>query len=176
MRACPRRVIGVLGMALAALTACGEPTAPEAGDRVPAASGALLSGKLVTCPIKTTRSVSALLGPLGGTLSLDGTSVTLPAGAVTVPTLLTLTIPASNYVEVEITANGLEHFLFELPVAVSIGYGRCTRSDIDAAPLTAWYIDGATNALLEHMGGVDDKASRTVTFSTGHLSSYAIAY
>jgi hypothetical protein len=38
-----------------------------------------------------------------------------------------------------------------------------------------WYIDPATGTLLENMLGVDNKLTRTITFSTGHLSGYAVA-
>ena len=175
MRGLPRRLIGLSSLALAAFTACGEPTAPAGSD---AASGLFSSDtKLVVCPTSETHSTSALISPLlGGTISLDGTSIAIPAGAVTTPTLLTVTIPASRFVEVRITALGVAHFLFEQDVEITIDYGRCTRSDIDANPLSAWYIDGLTGTPLENMGGVDDKQARTVRFSTDHLSSYAIAY
>ncbi|HUF13752.1 MAG TPA: hypothetical protein VMN78_11675 [Longimicrobiales bacterium] len=33
----------------------------------------------------------------------------------------------------------------------------------------------ATGALLQNMGGVDDKENRTVTFRTDHFSGYAVA-
>jgi hypothetical protein len=99
----------------------------------------------------------------------------VPAGAVLVPTLIQVTTPASRYMEVDISVPGVEHFVFELPVTVTIDYGRCSRSDLDKAQLTAWYIDSETKALLEAMGGVDDKVARTVTFTTPHLSGYALA-
>ena len=175
MRRLPRWLVGPTTLALAMFTACGEPTAPDGTD---AADELLLSGpKLVVCPTSESRTVTGLIDPLlGGTLSLGATSIEIGAGAVTTPTLLTVTIPASKYVEVEITALGVEHFLFEREVAITIDYARCTRSDIDAAPLSAWYIEGLTDTPLENMGGVDDKQRRTVRFTTDHLSSYALAY
>jgi hypothetical protein len=174
MRGLPRTLVGLSSLALATLTACGEPTAP------PRSASPLIgfeTAKLVSCPSKESESSAALVTPLdGGTISVGGTQIAIPAGAVTTPTLFTVTVPASKYVEVEITALGVEHFLFDRDVTITIDYGRCTRSDIDAAPLTAWYIDGITDTPLSPMGGVDDKVARTVTFTTGHLSSYAIAY
>src|SRR5205823_440230 len=42
--------------------------------------------------------------------------------------------------------------------------------------LLGWHIDPVTHDLLEEMGGVvDDKISRHITFTTGHLSGYAVA-
>lgn len=168
------RSVGLAAAILVALTtACGDAgTDPfEPQDPQLASSGSTL----IECPINTTRSTSATIDGLGGTVSLDGHSITLPAGAVLLPTEITLTVPASNYVEIEITANDQESFDFEEPVSITISYERCTRSNILASELTAWQIDPVTKALLEHMGGTDDKTARTVTFPSGHLSGFAIA-
>jgi hypothetical protein len=152
----------------------------EPASRTTAASliggiGGTSSGSLIECPNAIPTSTTALVTPLGGIVALGGTSISVPAGAVLVPTLIQVTTPASRYMEVDISVPGLEHFLFELPVTVTIDYARCTRSDLDKTPLSAWYIDSETKELLEAMGGVDDKAARTVTFTTPHLSGYALA-
>lgn len=130
---------------------------------------------LIECPVDHTDSTSAMIGLLGGALSLDGTTVSIPAGALLLPATISLKIPAGNYMEVDVSVPGMEHFTFQQPITVSIDYSRCTRSDIDKTPLTAWYIDETTKALLEDMLGTDDKSTRHVTFTTGHLSGYAIA-
>jgi hypothetical protein len=141
-----------------------------------AAARALATGaNLIECPSSVTTTTSAVVTPLGGLVSLGGTSISVPAGAVLVPTLIEVTLPASRYMEVDISVPGVEHFVFELPVTITVEYSRCTRSDIALSPLTAWYIDSETKALLEAMGGVDDKVARTVTFTTPHLSGYALA-
>lgn len=174
MRALPRRLFGLTSLALAAVTACGEPTAPV---QPTTAAGLFSTTKLVVCPTDETLTTAKVIDPLlGGTISLGNTSIALPAGAVSTPTLFTVTIPASNFVEVQITALGVEHFLFDRDVEITIDYSRCSRSNIDAAPLSAWWIDGLTDTPLENMGGMDDKEARTVRFTTDHLSSYAIAY
>lgn len=103
------------------------------------------------------------------------TRVVIPADAVLAPTAFTLSVPSSKYVEIEVTAGGSEHFVFALPVTVTLDYGRCSRSDLDKASLSAWNIDPATKSLLEAMVSVDDKVTRTVTFSTIHFSGYAVA-
>jgi hypothetical protein len=154
------------------LAACDEskPTATTV------ASTAVGSGPVV-CPTNTSQSATGLIDPLlGGTVAVGGTSISLPAGAVTVPTPVTVTLPVSTYMEATITANGLEHILFQLPVTITIDYSRCSRSNVDRASLSAWNVDPTTFNLIENMGGTDDKTARTVTFTTGHLSSYVIAY
>jgi hypothetical protein len=141
------------------------------------ASGDLagIGATLVECPESTSSTASTLLGPLGGVLSAGGATVIVPQGALLEPVNVTLTVPASQYVEIDVSVSGVDHFLFELPVTVVISYARCNRSNLDRGSLTAWYIDRASKTLLAPMGGVDNKLLRTVTFTTGHLSGYALA-
>lgn len=167
-----RCAAGLLAAALIASCADGAtaPFEPEPQHATVSVAG------LVECPSNVTRSVSGTLGLLGGTLELDGTRITLPPLAVLVPTRFTLTLPASNYMEVQIRAGNAEHFQFALPATVVIDYSRCTRTDIDDEPLSVWHIDTLTKALLDVMGGVtDDKTARRVTFQTDHLSGFSIA-
>jgi hypothetical protein len=133
------------------------------------------SAKLLTCPTNETESASALVTPLGGSVALGGHRVDIPIGAVQLPVLITLTEPASPIMEISLRVAGVDFFEFVLPVRVTISYERCSRSNIDRASLQAWYIDDGTKALLQNMGGFDDKLARTVTFRTGHFSGYALA-
>ena len=152
---------------------CGEQraTAPQAS----ATRSDGMSPSLLECPSTETTTTSAVVGLLGGVIQLGGTSITIPSGALTTPTLLQVTIPASRYMEIDVTAVGFTSFLFQQPVSVTIDYSRCARSDIDQQTLHVWHIDPVTKQLLEDMGGTDDKTSRRITFSTGHLSGYAVA-
>ena len=134
------------------------------------------TARLVICPTTTTRTTQAIIGPLGGLVSLGNTVVGIPQGALTAPTLITLTIPASQYMEVDIRANDLASFVFRQPIGVRIDYSRCTDPALSSTPVNVWHIDSATGELLEFMGGTDNKAARTVEFSTGHLSAYAVAF
>lgn len=155
-------------------TACGEPTAPRARQNQDLLG--LSSPSPLTCPTNTSQSTSATIDPLlGGTVSVGGTSIAIPAGALLSPTKITVTVPAGNYMDVDITANDQQHILFQQPVVVTIDYSRCNRSNILSVPLSAWYWDPSTKTLLQHMLGVDNKLTEQVTFSTAHLSSYVIA-
>jgi hypothetical protein len=75
---------------------------------------------LLPCPASQSTSANGLLGLLGGIVSLGGNAVALPFGAVSLPTLITLRVPASSYVEVEVTANDLLSFVFRRPVSITI--------------------------------------------------------
>lgn len=161
----------------AAFTACSEPvTGPSRPSAsllpdVPKRSG------LVECPTDITETTTAvLIGGAVGEVTLGGHRISVPADALPLGVwVVTLTAPASQYVEIEASVNGLPAFTFLTPVEVVIDYSRCSRSNIDKEPLRVWYIDSATKQFLEDMGGVDDKDARTVKFSTNHFSGYALA-
>jgi hypothetical protein len=159
-----------IALLLSFVTACTEPVEPP----VPQAS-LVFGPSPLECPTNLTLFNSAIITPLGGEVTVGGTSISLPAGAVPLPTLITVTIPASQFMEVEIQAAGVEHFLFDVPVTVSINYSRCKRSNIETDELSVWYWNPATKVLLENMNGIDNKLLQTMTFTTPHLSGFVIA-
>ena len=144
-------------------------------DSSPTMSSLTAGRMLVECPVSEARSVSGTLGILGGNLELDGHVLALPLGAVLVPTDFTMTVPASRFVEVHVTANGAHGFQFLETAVFTISYQRCTRNDLARADLTVYKIDPETKALLKDMGGSKNALLRTVTFSTDSLSAYSIA-
>lgn len=173
-------------LALALVLATGAGCAADRGTGVGAggSDGALPlplaaapgSPTLLQCaPAAEEQTTTALIGPLGGTLSLGATSVVIPRDAVLAPTTFRLTIPASPLVEIAVRAGSAEHFVFAQPVLMTIDYGRCAASVPALQPLSVWHIDETSKALLENMGGVDFRALHVITFYTGHLSGYAVA-
>ncbi len=134
------------------------------------------TARLVVCPSTTTQTTQAIIGPLGGLLNLGNTIVAIPAGALNLPTLITVTIPASQYMEVDVKANDLLSFVFKKDIGVRIDYSRCTDPALAKSRLSVWHIDAETKELLEFMGGVDNKSQRYIEFSSGHLSAYAVAF
>lgn len=172
----PKRALVILLIA-AISAACSEssPLEPVSPVEHPVAMSWFGGASLVSCPSTVTRSVSKTVGLFGGSLELDGTRVTIPFGAVLLPTTITLTLPASPYMEVDLTANLLDHISFPVPVTVSIDYSRCSADAIDDAPMHVWYISDLTRALLENLGGTDNRESSTITFTTIHFSGFSIA-
>ena len=182
-----RRSVGsVFAIALLVLGAsCSDgPTAPRSPS--PADSSSKLLGlpifggggspKLLSCPSDETERTTALIGSLGGTLSLLGTSVTIPGGALLGDATVELTIPAGQYMEVDLTVNNGQHISFLQPVVVTIDYSRCNRWTTLFKRLSVWNIDEDTKALLDNMGGIDNKLTQSITFITPHFSGFAIAY
>ena len=169
-------------IALAAALATGagctaeRPTSPSAPSRLLGLGGwGSSTPKLLVCPTSAAQSATAVIDALGGTLTAGGMTVVIPANAVLAPTSFTLTVPASQYVEIEVGAGGADHYVFLQPVVVVLSYSRCGGGSLLSAPYQAWNIDPDSKALLENMGGVDSKLTHTVTFSTLHFSGFAIA-
>jgi hypothetical protein len=160
------------------VSACAEPETGEPTALSPLSPPAQLVTQhtLLECPTSQAWASQGTVGLLGGTLDLLGTlKVHVPLGAVPVLTRFDVAIPASRHMEVAVSAAGLAHYLFQVPVTVTIDYSRCPASVLEKGPITVYHIDEQSKALLEHMGGVDDRANRRITFTTDHLSGYAIA-
>jgi hypothetical protein len=170
-----RRTFAIV--ALCVLGACGDSQKP-AGPTAPKSDLGPISPTLVECPTKDTKtsSVTILDPSIQNVVSLDGSKVVIPPGAVPLGSTVYLTIPASRYMEIGVRVDDQEHFPIALPIFITIDYSRCQRSDVLTKPVTAWNIDPDTKQLLENMGGADDKLTESITFQTGHLSGYAIAF
>lgn len=133
--------------------------------------------RLLYCPSSETLSAQSLIDPLlGGVVSVAGSSIDVPSGALSLPSIVALTIPASNNMRIDATVVGIEHALFGAPVTVTIDYSRCSASTLEGKRLSVWYLDPITGALKENMQATDDRAARKITFTTDHFSGYAIAY
>jgi len=163
-----------LSLAAVFATSCADGSAGPLTGPEGASLAASTGPTALECPVSTTTSKTALIGLLGGVIELNGHRVVIPADAVLMPTEFTLTVPASNYVEVDIKAAGQAHYQFRRPVSLTLSYARCTRTNIDKEALRIYYIDSQSKALIDDMGGTDDKAARTVTTGTDHFSGYVI--
>ena len=99
------RLAAVVALAFGAAT-CG-------GDSSSTATLSPSSPTLLQCPSAQTQTKSALITTRGATLRIGGTSVQTPGGALLTATTITLTVPASQYVEIAVQANDLTSFLLQ---------------------------------------------------------------
>jgi len=177
----------LLSGVVALLAACSDaPTAPAAAPSAPRAVNASVAdpsattaspaATLFACESSRSRSASAVIGPRGGMVALSGSALVVPPGAVGKPTTFTFTIPASPYLTVDVSAQGVEHYSFARPVLISISYAHCSGQGLPDAPLGAWWVNAETLEQLGVMAGVDDRQHRRLTFVTDHLSGYAVVY
>ncbi len=189
----PLHSVAIADAALSLLAACSDstatsPSAPAVPDApnellgislgLPVFGGSSDGARLVSCPSSgSTLSLRGLIGVDGGVLSAGAVKLEVPSGAVLLPTLFQVATPPSKAMEVSLTAVGVEHYVFQRPVTVTIDYSRCGLDAVpEGAVLEAVHIAPISKRILENMGGTVDPAARTITFTTGHFSSYAVAY
>lgn len=159
------------------ITACGGevPTGPgtipiSLSRNKPSANA---GAALLACPVDTSASASAVIGRHGGVVSVGRFAMRVPPNAVRTPTLFTFTVPASDFLEVDIHAQGAAHYTFERPVTITLDYARCGTARL--SNLDAWNIDPDTKQPIERMHGHSKVGQRLFVFSTEHLSGYALA-
>lgn len=149
------RVFRFLGLTVSAVAAlnCGDltsstsPTQPKQlpPTRIVGASFSLVAGGSIAKAVKWSpshsrvdQSVSAVVGPEGTTLSLPGAdfSMTIPAGALSAPTAITVTSRGGAFVVYDMLPHGLK---FALPVTAVQGltttatYGKPAGNSIRSA-------------------------------------------
>lgn len=134
--------------------------------------------------IKTVEAtIALLLGSDGGILTLLGHILNVPAGAVSEPTLFSMTVIQNGYVEVELTAtpksllNSLffwrkvEEVQFNKPVGLSLSYARATNvTDPSRLKIMRVNPDGRH----EILPSVVDTVKKTVTAELDHFSRYCM--
>ena len=170
-----------LALLAAAAAACGEGITDVSSPSLP--SRRLLRGdelaavQLVQCPSGATQlDALGIVSTRGGDIDGDQTRVHVPIAAVDENTGIAVFTPASEFMEVEFSAGGAAHYTFDRLITVQIDYSRCPASSITShSALRVVYIDPETKQPLEDMGGLVDSVARTITFETGHFSSYAVA-
>lgn len=170
-----RCAVAALALALVACSADGSLTGPELVVHSSVAAPQDDGPALLVCPSLESRSVSKIIGPRGGSITVAGTRLVVPAGAVRAETNFELTIPASQYLELDIVAGGREHYEFSRPVTIRVNYAHCRSETAEVEALSAWHVD-PSRVFLEEMPGLDDKRGKKLTFETDHLSKYAIAW
>jgi hypothetical protein len=134
--------------------------------------------------VKTVEATLAkLLGIDGGVLALLDHVLSVPQGAVTEPTIFSMTVIQSGYVEVELTATPksllstlffwrkVEEVQFNVPVELSLSYARATNvTDPSRLKIMRVKADGNHEILPSTV----DPVNRTVTAELDHFSRYCM--
>lgn len=184
-------MVGALALTLAACTADFAPTAPKSPELAappqPSNLLGLLGGddqdsdgqlagllsnlSLHRCDSPDFGSVSKSIGPAGGVIQIGPHSLTVPAGALSKPVVITATAAAGKYVKVDLEPHGLR---FNSRVTLRLSYSHCA-----SRPLlpTVVYVGGAGDLLsiLELVPSLSELSGERVTARLGHFSGYAIA-
>lgn len=147
---------------------------------------ALVLKRLV--PLATNLSQTAIIGPAGGSIKLDGAGakIDIPAGALAAPTSITMTALAGYSVAYEFQPHGLT---FAVPVKVqqtiagtwAATYPRLLAgmhgSYYDQASLESAFIDrvGFLAHVKEHQIGYLESNASQIKFYIGHFSGYLVS-
>lgn len=117
-----------------------------------------------------------LIGSGGGTISTARFSLTIPAGALSTATILTLNEVNTNQMQVQLEPTGLA---FASPASLQFNY-----TGTSADPASSNYVPGGTLAASwfdpsasswTNIGGTDNATSKIFTVALNHLSYYALA-
>lgn len=126
---------------------------------------------------------TAVIGPGGGTLSLGGFTLTVPAGAVTLPTVFTLVPLLNGLVEVDLQALlptllggvldvGAAGFPEGKEVTLTMSYAGAEGV---GDPQRLLIVHRRADGVLEPLESRVDTALRTVTVELEHFSRYCMA-
>ncbi|HEX6134102.1 MAG TPA: hypothetical protein VFZ24_09065 [Longimicrobiales bacterium] len=128
-------------------------------------------------------TIALLLDVAGGVLELLGHSITVPPGAVTEPTMFTMTVIQDGYIEVDLTAtpksllrrlfswSNPQDVQFAVPVELSLTYERATNvTDPTRLKIMRLLPDGRHEILPSTV----DTVNKTVTAELDHFSRYCM--
>ncbi|HEY8521588.1 MAG TPA: hypothetical protein VIN61_16065 [Gammaproteobacteria bacterium] len=129
--------------------------------------------------------ITDLISLKGGSITLLGHTLTVPAGAVTSPTLFTMLLGLNGYVEVHLEAlspsllGGLLNIGghgFRQPVRVTLSYANAADV-VDPSRLVIVHLPGLWGYdRAEPVPTTVDPVRKTVTAELDHFSRYALAW
>jgi hypothetical protein len=158
LRSAPLRALPLLVLPLAAACKHG----PSAG----------ITYEPVECGQGTGQSAAAGVDGTGGTVTVGGHSLILPAQAVTSRTTFTITERAAGHIGVEVEPHGTQ---FGRSATLVLSFARCGGLPAGFDDLRVVEVRKGTTEVIRVMPSVVNAQARTVT-TTGleHLSGYLI--
>jgi hypothetical protein len=163
------------------VTAPSDPTAASADltSLLGLGSPTEITPLLRNAPLAQSLSVSATVGPLGGTLSLPGAGllVVVPPLALSSRQTITVTAMAGSNVAYEFAPHGLK---FNLPLVVTqnLGLTQASRNGlVNPLSLFAGYFPDSTKptSITEQLNVNVDLLNSVATFTVWHFSGYILA-
>jgi hypothetical protein len=140
------------------------------------------SYKLMANSSKTTYLLSEVVGPQGAYFESGKYSLAIPAGAVTEPTLFTVTVLGDGYYSAEFHATRVDELGntvdvgaqgFNVPLVVTFPYNAKKFPDPSKLAI-AWLKDGTYTGELLPLTTVADKRQQKLSALLHHFSSYAV--
>jgi hypothetical protein len=113
---------------------------------------------------------SAVIGPLGGTVTFGPHELIVPPGALFTPTTITAQTLASDTIAVQFQPQGLT---FAVPATLELSYAQCQQPPSET--LSIVYVNDLLNQLLGLVQSVVDPGQQMVVGLISHFSAYAVA-
>lgn len=158
----------VLGAAFACAenampTSPGDPSAPTVSFRK------ARDGKTVAdCPLQKEAWKTVQIGPKGGTVSVPGSTLIVPAGALPRTVAITAHALPTTSASVQFLPEGLQ---FSVPAKLTITYAKCVTPLFG---VNVAYVQADTVTEVEP--STNHPLFKYVTAEISHFSSYAVAY
>jgi hypothetical protein len=171
----------VLAAALGLASCTGEDglTGPAEGGNAGAqlaGSGLLgtsIASGLLACDPLPYASGQQTIGPAGGTLVIGPHTLTVPAGALSAPVLISGEAPVGTVNSVQLRPEGLQ-FAQGHPAKLTLSYANCPLLGSLLPKRIAYTTD--LLQILSYVLSVDDLVHRRITGSLEHFSRYAVAW
>lgn len=127
---------------------------------------------LLECGSGSGASASGAIGAEGGTVTVGGHSLTLPANAVSSRVTFRIVERQDKYVGVEVEPHGTQ---FNRDATLALSYARCQSEAGRFSTLQIVEVKpGGTNVIKE-LGGDWNRGDMTVLVKLEHLSGYLIS-
>ncbi|HEX5385214.1 MAG TPA: hypothetical protein VFW66_00790 [Gemmatimonadales bacterium] len=156
-------------------TAPTEPAAPS--NLLGSAGGGLLGtgigAGLLACKPLPYAYTEQTIGPAGGTIDVGPHALTIPAGALTAPVLITAEAPVSTVNSVKFGPEGL-HFAGGHPARLTMSYANCPLLG-QLLPKRIAYTSDLLR-ILSYLISADDLLTHHVSADVEHFSRYAVAW
>jgi len=161
----------LLGAVALVAVSCVDPTTPA-----PRLSGDLFSDLkqatgLLQCTPLPYDSVTAIIGPEGGTIQVGPHTFTVPAGALDTAVAITAVTPSDTVNQIQFQPEGL---VFNGFTTVRMSYANCNLLG-SFLPLRIAYTS-SDGVILDYLPSLDNVLTQTVRGKLQHFSEYAIAW
>lgn len=175
----PARLLaaGILSLGFALGCSDGAPTtgpnASSASADESSLPGPALDAHVLGCAPEPALHREAVVGPEGGSLQIGPHRLTIPAGALSEPVLITADRPADSVSSVVFGPEGLQ-FAPGHPAQLTLSYASCSPVTALVPHSVAYTSDGLQ--ILQLLSSSDDPAGRRVSAELAHFSRYAVAW
>jgi hypothetical protein len=180
-------------IALSALAVTFGCESPIGVPRAPRSTPLTTPSGLLSCMELPYASVTQVIGPAGGTISIGPHTLLIPVGALAKSVSITAVIdtgwgrrtllvkppqgrkPKEGFVGVN-TVRFQPKLTFQTPASLTMNYANCDLGDPGSLLPAIVYTSPVLDVILENEPAVDDPSAQTLTAQIDHFSNYAVAW